>query len=220
MTIQTMTNSPTIVKKKSLPRRTTIHTTTPSNTIEDEDFLASNPTPSNTPDSPDTGELFTQLEKAQSTTNDLINQVDKDSSIPKAEDSSIPDQEDSPIPEEENSAIPDEEDSAIPEAEDSTIQEASKIPQKSPNSLMSRKELEAELDRISSELKEEKKKNTRKSYAKGELEIKVSKKGAIQINGLRKLPITIYRQEWERLFPIIDKIKQFIVDHPDELTTI
>ena len=137
---------------------------------------------------------------------------------PKADDSAAQD------PKADDSAVSEANDSAAqdPEAENSAAQdpEASKIPQKPPSSLMSREELEAELDRISSELKEEKKKNARKSYAKGELEIKVSKKGAVQINGLRKLPITIYRQEWERLFPIIDKIKQFIVDHPDELTTI
>lgn len=218
-----MTNSATVLKKKALPRRTTIHTTTPSNTIDDDEHvLPSNPTPSNTPDSSNTQELFTQLEKAQSTTNDLINQVEKNSSTPDPSipQASIPVAENSAIPKAEDSAIPEEEDSAIPEKEDSAIPEASTTTQKSTSSVMSRKELEAELDRISSELKEEKKKNARKSYAKAELEIKVSKKGAVQINGLRKLPITIYRQEWERLFPIIDKIKQFIVDHPDELTTI
>lgn len=205
-----MTNASTVLKKKSLPRRTTIHTTTPSNTTDDDHVLPSNPTPSNTPASSDTQELLTQLEKDQSTTNDLIDQVEKDSSIHVANHSSAQD------PEADHSAAQD------PEADHSAAQdpEASKIPQKPPSSLMSRKELEAELDRISSELKEERKKNARKSYANGELELKVSKKGAVQINGLRKPPITIYRQEWERLFPIIDRIKQFIADHPDELTTI
>ena len=211
MTTQVISNQQTLLKKKPLPRRTTIHTTTPSQPVDDQVLS----TPSNSPDG--TQELLKQLEKAQSTTNDLINQVEKDSSVSAALHSSEPSE---PPAEPETSSEPaaKHETSSEQPAEHSIPKPSAPVAKGS--ALLSRTELEAELDRITSELKEEKKKNARKSYAKGELEIKVSKKGAVQINGLRKLPITIYRQEWERLFPIIDKIKQFIEDHPDELTTI
>ena len=193
----TADNTKSLLKKKTIPRRNTIHTTSPSKeSIENGSPITPDvpQTPSNSPDGSDTQQLLSQLEKAQSTTNDLINEVEQS----KIENSSNNLHEESNEPDQDSSKEPD--------------QHSSKM--------MSREELEAELDRIGSELKEEKKKNARKSYSKGELEIKVSKKGAIQINGLRKLPITIYKQEWQRLFPIIDKIKQFIEDHPDELTTI
>ena len=209
----TADNTKSLLKKKTIPRRNTIHTTSPSKeSIENGSPITPDvpQTPSNSPDGSDTQQLLSQLEKAQSTTNDLINEVEQS----KIENSSNNLHEESNEPDQDSSKEPDQDSSKEPD------QHSSKEPDQHSSKMMSREELEAELDRIGSELKEEKKKNARKSYSKGELEIKVSKKGAIQINGLRKLPITIYKQEWQRLFPIIDKIKQFIEDHPDELTTI
>jgi len=209
----TADNTKSLLKKKTIPRRNTIHTTSPSKeSIENGSPITPDvpQTPSNSPDGSDTQQLLSQLEKAQSTTNDLINEVEQS----KIENSSNNLHEESNEPDQDSSKEPDQDSSKEPD------QDSSKEPDQHSSKMMSREELEAELDRIGSELKEEKKKNARKSYSKGELEIKVSKKGAIQINGLRKLPITIYKQEWQRLFPIIDKIKQFIEDHPDELTTI
>lgn len=210
--------------KKTIPRRTTIHTTSPSKETIESPMTPDVPqTPSNSPDGSETQQLLSQLEKAQSTTNDLIKEVEQskieNSSNNLHEESNEPDQDSS---KEHSSNEPDQHSSDEPDQDSSKEpdQDSSKKSGQHSSKMMTREELEAELDRIGSELKEEKKKNARKSYSKGELEIKVSKKGAIQINGLRKLPITIYKQEWERLFPIIDKIKKFIADHPDELTSI
>ena len=47
--------------------------------------------------------------------------------------------------------------------------------------------------------------------------IKVSQKGCVQINGIRRFPITFYKNEWEQIFAMADEIKQFIVDNDDAL---
>ena len=47
--------------------------------------------------------------------------------------------------------------------------------------------------------------------------IKVSQKGCVQINGIRRFPITFYKNEWEQIFAMTDEIKQFIVDNDDAL---
>ena len=47
--------------------------------------------------------------------------------------------------------------------------------------------------------------------------IKVSQKGCVQINGIRRFPITFYKNEWEQIFAMADDIKQFIVDNDDAL---
>jgi hypothetical protein len=214
-------NTKSLIKKKTIPVRTTIHTTSPSKeTIESGSPMTHDvpQTPSNSPNGCETQQLLSQLEKTQSTTNDLINEVEQskieNSSNNLHEESNELDQDSSKEPDQDSSNEPDQDSSKEPD------KDSSKKSGQHSSKMMTREELEAELDRIALELKEEKNKNARKSYSKGELEIKVSKKGAIQINGLRKLPITIYKQEWERLFPIIDKIKQFIADHSDELTSI
>ena len=201
----TAENTKPLLKKKTIPRRTTIHTTSPSKeTIESGSPMTHDvpQTPSNSPNGCETQQLLSELEKTQSTTNDLINEVEQS----KIENYSNNLHEESKEPDQDSSNEPDK--------------DSSKEPDQYSSKMMSREELEAELDRIGLELKEEKKRNARKSYSNGELEIKVSKKGAIQINGLRKLPITLYKQEWERIFPIIDIIKQFAADHADELTSI
>ena len=48
---------------------------------------------------------------------------------------------------------------------------------------------------------------------------KVSPKGAVQINGMRKFPITFYKNEWETLFSLKDGIVAFINEHDAELKT-
>jgi len=49
--------------------------------------------------------------------------------------------------------------------------------------------------------------------------IKVSPKGCVQINGIRKFPVTFYKNEWEQIFGLKAEIEQFIVDHDNELAT-
>lgn len=49
---------------------------------------------------------------------------------------------------------------------------------------------------------------------------KVSQKGAISFYGIRKLPITLYSDEFNQLFSIgnSDEFKQFVVDNKDQLS--
>ena len=50
--------------------------------------------------------------------------------------------------------------------------------------------------------------------------IKVSVKGAVQINGIRRFPITLYSAEMKKILGMKDEIEKFMEDNNDELTTI
>lgn len=49
------------------------------------------------------------------------------------------------------------------------------------------------------------------------LSAKVSEKGAISVYGLRRFPITFYKDEWEELFDHAQKIRAFIKANSKEL---
>jgi hypothetical protein len=51
------------------------------------------------------------------------------------------------------------------------------------------------------------------------VQIKVSTKGAIQINGIRRLPITLYKTEMETILDMKEKIIKFIQENKDDLAT-
>jgi len=51
------------------------------------------------------------------------------------------------------------------------------------------------------------------------VQLKVSTKGAIQINGIRRLPITLYKTEMETILAMKEKITKFIEDNKDDLAT-
>ena len=42
---------------------------------------------------------------------------------------------------------------------------------------------------------------------------------AAQINGIRRFPVTFYKNEWETIFGLKGEIEQFIVDNNGELAT-
>ena len=52
----------------------------------------------------------------------------------------------------------------------------------------------------------------------GKLLIKVSPKGAMQFNGFGKWPITLYREQWERLYAGREQIAAFIEANVDVLS--
>ena len=56
--------------------------------------------------------------------------------------------------------------------------------------------------------------------AKKQPELKVSQKGAVQINNIRRFPITLYRQEMETILNMADTIRQFIKDNEGALKTL
>jgi hypothetical protein len=55
--------------------------------------------------------------------------------------------------------------------------------------------------------------------AKKNVVVKVSQKGCVQINGIRRFPITFYKNEWEQIFGMKDEIEQFIENNNHLLAT-
>ena len=52
---------------------------------------------------------------------------------------------------------------------------------------------------------------------KGALYCKVSPKGALSLYGLQRMPVTLYVDQWERLFGFTDELQAFIAKHNPEL---
>ena len=72
-------------------------------------------------------------------------------------------------------------------------------------------ELQAEIERLRAE-NESLKKPTR-----GQMSLKVSEKGALSVYGLGRFPVTLYREQWEKLLGMGDDIRAFIQTHDSEL---
>jgi len=51
-------------------------------------------------------------------------------------------------------------------------------------------------------------------------EVKVSQKGAVQINNIRRFPITLYKNEWEKIFNMVDELKAFIEANDAKLASL
>jgi len=57
-----------------------------------------------------------------------------------------------------------------------------------------------------------------KAATKKKLTLKVSPKGAVQLDGLRRFPVTLYRDEWEQVLDMQADIRAFIAKHKAQLT--
>jgi hypothetical protein len=68
-------------------------------------------------------------------------------------------------------------------------------------------ELHAEIERLRSE------NEALKKPARGQMSLKVSEKGALSVYGLGRFPVTLYREQWEKLLAMADQIRQFIQDN-------
>ena len=73
-------------------------------------------------------------------------------------------------------------------------------------------EMQAEIDKLRAENSALKKPATR-----GQLSLRVSEKGALSVYGLGRFPVTLYREQWEKLLGLADEIRQFIQDNDSEL---
>jgi hypothetical protein len=78
---------------------------------------------------------------------------------------------------------------------------------------MSDDDLQAELARLKAENEALKAKEKRGTY------LKVSEKGGVSLYGMRRFPITFYREEWDRILGMADEIRAFIVQHASRLKT-
>ena len=76
------------------------------------------------------------------------------------------------------------------------------------------KALQAEIERL-------KKENEALAAAKrsGALSVKTSTKGAVSVYGLGRFPVTLYAEQWDRLFANIEKVKGFIEENRETLAT-
>jgi len=47
--------------------------------------------------------------------------------------------------------------------------------------------------------------------------LKVSEKGGVSLYGMRRFPITFYREEWDRILEMADEIRAFIRENETKL---
>lgn len=69
---------------------------------------------------------------------------------------------------------------------------------------MSEQAMKEELERLRAENSALKKTSSRG------LSLKVSEKGALSVYGLGRFPVTLYKEQWEKLLSLADDIKAFI----------
>lgn len=72
----------------------------------------------------------------------------------------------------------------------------------------SQEELQAEIERLRAENEA-----LKKPAVRGQMSLKVSEKGALSVYGLGRFPVTLYREQWDKLLGMGDQIRQFIHDN-------
>lgn len=80
---------------------------------------------------------------------------------------------------------------------------------------MTPEQMQAELDRLRGE------NAAMKAAADKKLTItmKVTEKGGLSLYGIQRFPVTLYRDQWERIFAASAAIQAFIGANKDKLTT-
>jgi hypothetical protein len=76
----------------------------------------------------------------------------------------------------------------------------------------SEEELRAEIERLRAENE-----NLKRPVTRGQMSLKVSEKGALSVYGLGRFPVTLYREQWEKLLGMGDEIRRFIQDNDARL---
>ena len=79
------------------------------------------------------------------------------------------------------------------------------------NLMASEEELKAEIERLRSE------NAALKKPVRGQMSLKVSEKGAVSVYGLGRFPVTLYREQWEKLLGMADQIREFIGENDHAL---
>ena len=72
-------------------------------------------------------------------------------------------------------------------------------------------DLRAEIERLKAE------NDALKKPSRGQMSLKVSEKGALSVYGLGRFPVTLYREQWEKLLGIADEIRNFIRENEHAL---
>jgi hypothetical protein len=76
---------------------------------------------------------------------------------------------------------------------------------------MSDDEMKAELERLRAENAKLKQRGSRG------VSMKVSEKGGVSIYGLGRFPVTLYKEQWEKLLEMADDIRGFIAENDAKL---
>ena len=75
----------------------------------------------------------------------------------------------------------------------------------------SEEEMQAEIERLRSE------NESLKKPARGQMSLKVSQKGALSVYGLGRFPVTLYREQWDKLLGMATEIRNFIKENDEVL---
>ena len=75
-------------------------------------------------------------------------------------------------------------------------------------------EMQAELEKLKAENENLKKKSGGRT---GELTFKVSQKGALSVYGMGRFPVTLYKEQWQRLLARKEDIEAFIEENDADL---
>jgi hypothetical protein len=76
---------------------------------------------------------------------------------------------------------------------------------------MSDENLRAELERLKAENEQLKAQRGRS------VSLKVSEKGGVSVYGLGRFPVTLYKEQWQKLLAMADDIRAFLKEHDAEL---
>jgi hypothetical protein len=77
--------------------------------------------------------------------------------------------------------------------------------------MASEEELKAEIDRLRAE------NENLKKPSRGQTSLRVSEKGGLSVYGLGRFPVTLYREQWEKLLGLADEIRTFIRENDQAL---
>ncbi len=72
-------------------------------------------------------------------------------------------------------------------------------------------EMQAEIERLRAE------NEALRRPSRGQMSLRVSEKGALSVYGLGRFPVTLYREQWEKLLGMADEIRRFIQENDSQL---
>ena len=78
-------------------------------------------------------------------------------------------------------------------------------------SMATDEDTQKELERLRAENEALKKRN------QSRVSIKVSEKGGVSVYGLGRFPVTLYKEQWEKLLDMGEEIRAFILEHDAKL---
>jgi hypothetical protein len=72
---------------------------------------------------------------------------------------------------------------------------------------MAEEDLKVELERLRAE------NEALKRPSRGQISVRVSEKGGVSVYGLGRFPVTLYKEQWEKLLAATEQIKVFIQEN-------